>query len=314
MKRAVPGIILLACALSPKAYAQTADAAVTFEVASIKPGAPPTPQPTSDGRGTMWRSGCFDGPGSQDPGRYTCHNATLASIVSNAYELKRYQYSFPAWMGSTYFEIVAKVPPGSSKEQFRLMKQNLLADRFKLAVHFEKKGMQVYELSVGKDGAKLKESRQEGEVATGAPAADPSKFKRDGDGSLIIPLQRGGTANSMTSGPNGPLMRLQGSEQTMEQFAAQLSNLMNIPITDATGLNGKYDITLTCAPPEAPGLRVSSAPAAVESGAATAAPAPDAGPTIFAALQQQLGLKLEPKKGAVDFLVIDHVEKTPVEN
>src|SRR5512138_923851 len=107
MKRAVPEILLFAC-LFPRTYAQPAAPAVTFEVASVKPSGPPDPRPTAGG-GMMMVSGCHDGPGSQNPGRYVCEHATLTSIVSNAYELKRYQYSFPSWLGSADFEIPARV-------------------------------------------------------------------------------------------------------------------------------------------------------------------------------------------------------------
>lgn len=317
MRRAVLGTILMACAIQ-LAYAQAADPAASFEVASVKTGGPPTPQPGPNGQGTMMRSGCWGGPGSDDPGRYTCQSATLSSIVVSAYELKRYQYAFPASMSSTYFEVAAKVPAETTKEQFRLMKQNLLAERFKLAVHFEKKEMQVYELSIGKDGPKLKESAPEPEGQPDMPRRDLNKLQRDADGIPILP-RRAGTASvlMMSGGPNGALIRIQASAQTMEQIASQLSNLINKPVTDATGLTGKYEFTLTCAPPEGSGFRAVPAPPGATDGAAAPAPAApvvDGAPTIFAALQQQLGLKLEQKKGMVDFLIVDHAEKTPAEN
>ncbi len=298
------------------AHAQGAGAATVFEVASVKPGAAPTPQVSADGRATAMRSGCMGGPGTQDPGRYTCQNATLSSIVASAYELKRYQYSFPSWMNAAYFDITAKVPAGTTKEQFRLMKQNLLAERFKLAAHFEQKETQVYELVVGKDGAKLQESQPEAESAKDAPPTELSKLKRDSEGIPILPRRPGSVSMLMMSGgPSGSLMRMQASDQTMEQLASLLSNQVGKPVTDATGIKGKYDITITCSPDSMGSLPVPPPPGAAAPGETPPSAMPaDTRPTIFAAIQQQLGLKLEPKKGAVDFLVIDHVEKTPVEN
>ena len=299
-------------AFHPLRGAQEQAQRVTFEVASVKPGGPPTPQPSPDGRGMTMRSGCFGGPGSPDPGRYTCQSATLTSIVVSAYELKRYQYAFPSWMNSALFEIAAKVPAGTTKEQFRLMKQNLLTERFKLAAHFEKKEAQVYELVVGKDGPKLKETPSAPEGQADASPIDPSKIRPDADGLLVIPLRRG--EMNMTMNGQRTLMRIQGSDQTMEQLASLLGNQINEPVTDATGLKGKYDITITCAPTQSASSRLVVTPGVAESGSAPNDPVVDAAPTIFAAIQQQLGLKLEQKKGTVDFLVIDHVEKTPVEN
>jgi uncharacterized protein (TIGR03435 family) len=333
MRRAALGIILIACAV-PAVHAQSAgglggreavsiplldhtiplleEQMPAFEVASVKPGAPPTPVAGSDGRAMMIRSGCSGGPGSSDPGRYTCQSATLTSIIANAYELKQYQYSFPSWMESAYFEIAAKVPADATKEQFRLMKQNLLAERFKLAAHFEKRDTQVYELVAGKDGTKLKEAQPEPQPAPDAKPQplDFGKLQRDGDGIPIMP-RRAGASVLMMSGANGIIMRMQGA-QTMEQLASTLAGQLGRPVTDATGLTGKYDVTLTCTPPDSSGFRMIST-----SGSPDAAPSPaqpDAAPSIFVAIQQQLGLKLEQKKSAVDFLVVDHVEKTPLQN
>jgi uncharacterized protein (TIGR03435 family) len=220
-------------------------------------------------------------------------------------------------MNSIFFDIAAKVPAGATKEQFPLMKQNLLTERFKLAVHFEKREMQVYELVIGKGGPRLKESRAKPEGAPDAPPMSPADFmklRRDGDGVPTIPLRPGASSVVGTTGPNGALMRIQASAQTIEQFASRLGDLMNRPVTDATGLKGRYDITLTCAPPEGLGFRTAPGPVPGGNGASPAAPVGDGGPTIFAAIEQQLGLKLNQKRGTVDFLVIDHMEKSPVDN
>ncbi len=310
MRRALLGIILVAWVWR-MAYSQTTDNAVVFEAASIKPSTTGTLQSAP---------GCSGGPGSSDPGRFTCTHAALCSIVVSAYELKPYQYSFPSWMCSMLFEVVAKVPAGATKEQFRLMQQNLLAERFKLAVHFEKREVQGYELTVGKNGPKLRESQAASESLSDTSPTWPidfAKLQRDSNG-IPIMLPRPGelTIVGTSGGPNGAGMRIQGSAVTLEQLAVRLSNLINRPITEATGLKGTYDLTLTCADPEVYGPPPSPPPPL--SGAAIgqeAAPAVAAAvPTIFLALQQQLGLKLEQRKGSIDFLVLDHVERTPSEN
>src|SRR6185369_276003 len=140
---------------------------LTLEVASIKPSSVPM--------GGPMRVGSRGGPGTPDPGRYTTENMSLSNLISTAYDLKRYQYSGPSWLDGERFDIVAKVPEGATKEQFRVMLQNLLAERFKVAVHREKKEMQVYELLVAKGGLKIKESVEEpAETPPGGPAAGSS--------------------------------------------------------------------------------------------------------------------------------------------
>ena len=101
-----------------------------FEVATIKMA------PTPDGRGYSVSS--RGGPGTQDPGLFSCHNWSASSFVSNAFDLARYELSAPDWMESVRFDMSAKIPEGTTKEQFRLMMQNFLAERFKLTYHREK--------------------------------------------------------------------------------------------------------------------------------------------------------------------------------
>jgi uncharacterized protein (TIGR03435 family) len=314
MKRAILGTILLNCVGWP-AFCQPATPSPTFEVASVKPGTEPQPIDMGGGRMAVRSGGCTGGPGTTDPGRLSCQNTSLSNLVTNAYNLKRYQIgtsSFPAWMDNARFDVTAKIPAGATREEVRLMEQNLLAERFKLAVHFEKKEMQVFELTIGKNGPKLKESEappeQPVEAAPAMPMT-PGKMQRDKDGFTVLPRRSGMMGFSSINGR----VRIQATDQTMEQFATMLSNQMAKPVTDATGLKGKYDITLTCSA-ESMGImavRMGSAPPD-----APAPPAPDAepAPTLMEAVQQQLGLKLEQKKGTVDVVMVDHAEKTPIEN
>jgi uncharacterized protein (TIGR03435 family) len=180
-----------------------------------------------------------------------------------AYEVESYQISGgPAWMDSDRFDINAKAEgeTAPSKEQLRQMLQRLLADRFHLQFHREKRQRPAYTLMLAKSGPKLKESR----------AADSSMSLR-----------------------SGAVQTLELSKATMEQFAAQLSNSgLDNPVVDRTGLKGVYDIKLTWTPEY--GGTPSSDPQTV---------------TIFAALQDQLGLKLEPQQAPVEILVLDRVEK-----
>jgi uncharacterized protein (TIGR03435 family) len=242
-------------------------AAQSFEVASIRSSAPP-----GNGR---FNIGMRGGPGTRDPGRFICDLCNLSMLVTAAFDVKNFQVTGPSSLNTERFDVAATIADGATKERFRIMLQNLLAERFKMTVHHEKKEMAVYELVVAKGGPKMKESAEE-------PAG------RDDAG-------KGPTTTfSFGSGPS----TYNAKGQTMEQLANMLANRVGKPVTDATGLKGKYDYSLTFArdvagvPPPADG---------------------DSGPTIFAAVQT-LGLKLEQKKGMVDIVVVDHIEKVPTEN
>jgi uncharacterized protein (TIGR03435 family) len=94
-----------------------------------------------------------------------------------AYNLRSFQLTAPAWMDTARYNVVAKIPPGTDTRQFGLMQQRLLVERFGLQVHFEKKDMTVYELTVAKGGSKLTESQdaaaEKPEAAWRPPAGGP---------------------------------------------------------------------------------------------------------------------------------------------
>lgn len=291
MKRALVPLVLLLTAAGIRA--QTADT-MEFEVASIKPSPPP------EGRGI--RVSCTGGPGSKDPTLFTCENMSLNNLVCNAYEIAYYQLSAPDWGMQTRFHVNARVPAGATKEQFRLMLQKLLADRFKLVVHHETKDFQKYELVVAKGGPKLKPAAPppapKDDAAPSSAPAERTGPHLDKDGYPAVGSDRPGMAIM-----NGRA-RMYQPGVTMDRMAGMLAGQTGSPVTNATGLDGKYDISLYWQ--GGGGMRASAS----ADGAAESEP----GPTIFEAIQQQLGLKLESRKGPIDILVIDHAEKTPIEN
>lgn len=270
--RTVWSFILLLAA-GGEALAQSAAPRLEFEVAPVKPSV------EQSERGMRIR--IAGGPGTRDPGRFVTENFSLFTLVTVAYNVERYQLSAPGWMNAARFDITAKVPEGNTREQFRIMLQNLIGARFKLALHREKKEMSVYDLVVRGDHPKLKESMQ---------GREPSS-RLDKEGLPILPLT---TRNGQS--------RLDVIDESMEQLASRLSSQVGRPVTDATGLKGKYDITLTWA-------REGMRPTAEEP--AMPASGDDSGPGLFAALEQQLGLKLAPRKGLVEILAIDQIEKAP---
>jgi uncharacterized protein (TIGR03435 family) len=294
------------------AFGQLSDENPTFEVASVKPSAP-----SPDGRMRVMMRG---GPGSPDPGQITYTNVSLKGVLQTAYNVKGYQISGPSWLDGQRFDIAAKLPKGATKEQFQKMLQNLLAERFKLVLHHDTKELPIYTLVIGKNGSKLKESAKEDPAVTAARASEPpsldgARIKMDKDGKPQLPPGMGKGNMMMMMSPNG--MQLTANGVKISNLIDMLANQMGRPIIDETNLAGEYDISLNFSP-ENMGLMPGMPPPQPggEGGPMHAAGGPESGgaPTISVAVQEQLGLKLESKKGLVDMLVIDSMEKLPTEN
>jgi uncharacterized protein (TIGR03435 family) len=281
-------LILLACA----ANAQPADSALTFEVASIKVSAPPNVDPHILAMQTP-----------RDPGRFTRRDIPLNILIMTAYHLSGYQFSGPSWLNSERFDVTAKVPEGATQAQQLVMLQNLLAERFGLKVHREMREMPVYDLVIAKGGPKFKEAVPvPPPPRAGDPPAASAKMTFDADGVPVLPP--GGGAIVGIPGKDGTSWGVMHEETTMARLAAILGSFIGgRPVNDATGLTGKYDLAMHWVthvePPD---------------NTAPAEPVTGAGAAVFAALQSQLGLKLEPKKGTVEVLVVDRCEKIPTEN
>jgi uncharacterized protein (TIGR03435 family) len=278
--------------MAAHASMQEADSSVTFEAVSIKP--------FEEGTG----SGCQGGPGSDNPGRIDCHYVTLKTLLMRAYKVKNQEIFGPGWMDSTHFNILAKVPQGATKEQVPVMFRNLLTTRFKVALHHETRPLAAYSLTVAKNGPRLKE--YDPAAAASADDAPPAggKLPTGEDG---FPILR----RSVITGREIVLYRqgrarLQAGNAKVARLAEALSNQLDQVVTDETGLTGSYDITLYWTPD------------AIEPGGPAPATAPQEAGTpetsLFAAVEQQLGLRLVAKKIPRDTLVIDRAEKIPTEN
>jgi len=196
----------------------------------------------------------------------------------------------PAWSSTEGFDIEAKVAPADvptlakmTFEQRRTMFQSILADRFKLAVHHETRELPVYVLSIAKGGPKFKPS------APDDPAATTPRRKG-------MMMNRG---------------KLTATDAQFSMLVTMLSRELGRTIVDKTGLSDTYDFTLEWTPDEGAG---GPQPAGAATGPeAAGAPPTIPGPSIFTAVQEQLGLKLESTKAPLDVIVIDHIEK-PSEN
>ncbi|MGD0499753.1 MAG: TIGR03435 family protein [Bryobacteraceae bacterium] len=273
------GVAVCACVL----LAQVPDRSVSFEVASVKPAVP--------GPGPM-ALGVRGGPGSSDPSRFTATNLTLLAIILQAYDVPSFRLSAPSWLSSERFNIAAKVPPGTTEDQFRVMLQNLLADRFKLVAHRESRQAPVYALVIDRGGLRMKESVKRAPVETDRGMSATGK-----DGFPIIPLGSKGLWRNF----NGDHFLIQARQETAADLAELLSEQLDRPVIDQTGLKAPYDFTLEFAPPE-----ISAAPPADERESSASL-------SIFTAVKQ-LGLRLEPRKAPVEMVVVDSIHKTPTEN
>jgi uncharacterized protein (TIGR03435 family) len=245
-----------------------------------------------------------------DPGRIHYVNAGLKDLVMDAYNLKPYQVVGPDWLGDIGVDIDATMRPGATKEQVRVMFQNLLADRFKLTFHWDTKDLPTYSIAIAGNGPKMKESTDPPPPGGDAPPPPVGGLlKLDSDGLPIFPaLPRDGAGTVMINGRS----EIRGQRATLQELADELSKTqLKYPVTDDTGLKAKYDFTLKFATPGWNG-RLEDIPSLGISADAYQAmqPLPDLGP----ALQAQLGLKLQSKKAPVAVFVVDHVEKAPTAN
>jgi uncharacterized protein (TIGR03435 family) len=297
MRRCVSGICVLAGLV-----AAAGAVGPEFEVASVKPA----------------RSGprrMAGGPGTNSPGQFSCAGVNLKPLLLRAYDLTSYQLEGPPSIDSDRFDIDAKIPPGTTKEQFNLMLQNLLVERFGLAVHRETRELPIYELVVAKGGLKLKEAEKAPADAQTPP--EPSAdgpppnlhMTRNKDG---LPEFPPGVAGMFAMPVNG-VAWVTARMQTIANLLSMLQFEIGRPVVDKTGATGIYDFNLRYAHDSAGAGGAGSAASAQPSFGALSA-ASDPAPDLLSAFVGQLGLKLEPKKGPLEILVVDHVNRTPTEN
>jgi uncharacterized protein (TIGR03435 family) len=221
-----------------------------------------------------------------DNGRFTGSNILLKNLIQyQAYGIPEPRIlGGPKWLGTERFDIEAKADSSVADQlralnrdqrrvQIQRMFQQLLADRFKLTVHWETQELPVYALVVAKNGPSLPVSKEAGDSVS--------------------------TSNGRFVARGVTLM------EVAQALTQELSKELGRVVIDKTGMDGRYDVTLKWTP--------EIGTASVDSGAGDSATPPDSGPSIFTAIQEQLGLKLESTKGSVQVLVIDHIEM-PSEN
>ena len=297
-------VVLSACAV----LAQNGQVRPSFEVASVKPV-----KPGSTGSGPL-----RGGPGASSPGQLS-GAATLKTLLMRAYDLKNYQIAGPAWMDSERYEIAAKIPAGADKALVSLMLQSLLAERFRLQARRETRELPVYAMLVARDGPKFKESPAAAGTPDGAPASFAAPRLVNGPDGLPD-LQPGSdwprTAEVVLAGSDGILYKLWARHETMPEIADRLSAQLDRAVLDQTELKGRYDFTLAWSVESAGGMipRTAFPPDQIESRSTPIMSEVSPPPDLFTALKAQLGLRLSPRRGPLEMLIVDRVEKTPTGN
>lgn len=286
-----PAVLLLAiascaCAQAPQELLRLP---YRFEVASVHSAG-------SNGMVNMVRL-------SFDADSYSATNATIQMLIKDAYGIGDKQlvmsapsknttlYDIEAKVDSDTMDALSKMSSDELKAAHQQMLRALLTERFKLSTHWDEKELAVYSLEIAKGGPKLHEAKP-GEAYTSG--------MKDRNGNLV--------------GPRMMLSRLGGGQisgqgVSLDVFVAQLSGQLHELIIDKTGLKGTYDFNLQWTPDHDP----SPVSDAADHNASGADSANDFGPSLFTAVQEQLGLKLLPTSGPVKVLVVDHLEH-PSEN
>lgn len=245
------GAVTLSAQQAPPAGA---DETASFEVASVKPN-------TSRVSNAV--------PPSRANGSYSASNVALKSVIANAYQVRIFQIEGdPAWVTTERFDIIARGREGTPDRLRPAMLRALLAERFKLAAHFEAREQQVYALVL---------ARSDGRLGLQLKPSPPSAS--------------GATPGLVTTSVANGVARIQGSRVPLDNFALVLaSSVFSRRVIDRTGLGGEFDLDLRFTPD-------SSTAAAPEF------------PSIFTAVQEQLGLRLQSERAPVPVLVIDSVQR-----
>ena len=273
-----------------------------FEVASLRAVGPIGPGARSGGR-----SG---GPGTSDPGQITFSAAQLETIIAYAFDVSVGQISGPGWIINERYDIRAEIPDMTTEAEAKQMLRSLLAERMGLAFHMQTRVADGYELLVARGGARLRESdstaaEQASQVgasvtmgADGFPDLPPGIHSGMLAAKGHVRFRFSGAPLTDLAQRLGPLLGTEMARSSTGENGKFVTRIQPAPISDITGLMGRYDFTL-----EYEGIAFYS-PSQV----------PDVLLKIRGALEKQLGLTLVEAKVPESVLVIDSLRKIPEEN
>jgi uncharacterized protein (TIGR03435 family) len=248
--------------------------AQTFEVSSIRLSGPKSIR------------GSEGGPDSKDPTRYTFGRADLEILIMIAYHVENFQVSSKLPLNRDEFDLAATIPTGATKAEFRIMLQNLLAERFQMKLHTESRDFPAFELVPAKGGIK---------VGTDAAARMPPSS----DFPQLTPGKPGLIASNSINGGK-MVTRIRAQQQPLSRLAEILRTAEPRPVVDRTGLKGNFDFVLQFA---------SDLPNATADNAV-----PSDLPDLNTALREQLGLQLIARNLPFEVLVVESFNRFPSEN
>ena len=305
----------------PAATAQVASN-LAFDVASVRPSEVPdqAKMMAAMQAGKMPRFGAhIDGL------RAEYSQMSLHLLVANAYGVKPYQVTGPAFIDGQRFDIAAKMPEGSAKEDAPKMLRALLADRFKLEAQTKTEDRPIYALIVGKSGAKLKESAEKPVAINPDAELKPGEMRMDfGQGLMIVKRNPDGSSTS-NMGEQGrysqrmdmqsKMVHIEGSAVSMKGLAEMLTQMMmsggnasGREVFDKTNLKGYYEVSLDFSIADL--MRNSGG----MGGSASEAADPGGGGASLFDSVKKMGLKLDSSKAPVEQVLVMHAEKMPTEN
>ena len=215
--------------------------------------------------------GIRPGPGGM---RYAANNCPIKTMIQVAYRVKAEQIiGGPGWLDTDQFDLDAKAEKPSNADELHVMLMNMLVDRMQLKFHHEKKEMRMYALTVDKSG----------------PKVTPHEAANAGEPWIDIATEK------------FLHLKMKATCAPMDYFAFRMSQLMDLPVVDLTNLPGGYDFNLEFTRELPPGFP--------EGGKINGEDPDTSGPTVYAAVKQQLGLELKAQRGPVEVIVIDHAER-----
>src|SRR3569833_3714923 len=256
----------------------------------------------------------------------------LETLLTYAYGVKRYQITCPDWMSNARFDIVAKLPAGSTKADAARMLQTLLEDRFKLVVHRTTQEHPVLAIVIAKGGPKLKAAAETPAPIDEDAPLKPGEINMDTpDGPTRGRFDLAAMSSVVDMGIKGKMAyKLNQAEKTVHidfmmttlpgfaekttQLLTQLGGIGAKRIMDATGIEGNYDASIDISLAEIMAMAKSSGIDTPQNSTAIEAPDPGANGVTLAQALQSMGLKLETRKAPVEQFIVDHIEKTPTEN
>jgi uncharacterized protein (TIGR03435 family) len=268
-----------------------AESTQRFEVATVRRVEIP-----ANGRGVpvFFPTG---GIGTSDPTHFAWRGAWLMNLIAEAFGVRSEDISGPGWPSQDRYDIVANIPEGATREQFNVMLGNLLRDRFHLRFHMETKVVPAYALRVAKSGPKFKEAVRHDDAKIPSERVDAQGFPIPLPGSKgIISLPHDG--QTFIVGQDVPIADL--ARLLEHPGGGPLRPENDRPVIDETGLTGHYDFKIHFEYFRRP---------ATDAGVAS-----DPAPSALAAVQEQLGLKLESTTTSIPQLIIDSFDREPTEN